>query len=209
MDLEEKSITDKKSDHSFVEFIQYAKENCEKVTLEEKPDVTKDKPLRSESHGVVVPRPSQVYAQPYISENGSVQGALLSFNGQVKDDLLRRFKANYSIEGDHIKHGGALSPQTMLTLIGSGTGALGVSAAMSGTLFMATANPATLMAIGNGVGSAVMGASGIVAQAPFIPVTGALMPVLAPLLAFQAISTVLIMNQFKGIHERLDHIEQA
>lgn len=75
--------------------------------------------------------------------------------------------------------------------------------------FMATANPATLMGIGNGVGSAVMGTSGIVGQAPFISIAGAVMPVLAPLIAFQAISTIMIIAQFKGIHERLDHIEKS
>ena len=99
----------------------------------------------------------------------------------------------------------------MLTVIGSGTGALGMSYAASGTLFMATANPATLMAIGSGVGSAVMGTGGIgiVAQAPFIPIAGAMMPVLAPLIAFQAINTIMIMAQFKPIHEKLDHIEKS
>lgn len=84
-----------------------------------------------------------------------------------------------------------------------------MSHAASSSLFIATANPATLMAIGNGVGSAVMGTSGIIGQAAFIPVAGTLMPVLAPIIAFQAISTIMIMNQFKGIHEKLDHIEKS
>jgi uncharacterized protein Yka (UPF0111/DUF47 family) len=54
-----------------------------------------------------------------------------------------------------------------------------------------------------------MGTSGIIAQAPFIPVAGALMPMLAPIVAFHAISTIMVMNQFKGIHEKLDHIEKS
>ena len=74
---------------------------------------------------------------------------------------------------------------------------------------MATANPATLMSIGNGVGSAVMGASGIVGQAPFLPLKGALMPVAAPLIAFQALSTITIMKQFKTVNDRLDKIQDT
>jgi hypothetical protein len=152
---------------------------------------------------------SKIYVKQFSNEGGSPQGAVLSFQGKIKDDLLRNFMENYNVEGDHIKKGGAISPQSMLTLIGSGAGSLGLSGLMSGNLFMATANPKTLMAIGNGVGSAVMGAGGVVAQAPFIPMAAGLMPVVAPLLAFQAITTVMLMNQFKGIHERLDHIEKS
>ncbi|HOD10665.1 MAG TPA: hypothetical protein PKH91_07960, partial [Flavobacterium sp.] len=93
--------------------------------------------------------------------------------------------------------------------LAGGSGALGLTAATSGTLFMATANPATLMVIGNGVGSAVMGAGGIVAQAPFLPVAGALMPVAAPLLAFQALSTIMILQQFESINKKLVNIEKT
>jgi uncharacterized protein Yka (UPF0111/DUF47 family) len=152
---------------------------------------------------------SKIYVKQFSAEDGTPNGALLSVNGKIKDSLIQRFKENYATEGDHIKNGGTISPKSILALIGSGAGAVGMSHAASGSLFMATANPATLMAIGNGVGSAVMGTSGIIAQAPFIPVAGALMPMLAPIVAFQAISTIMVMNQFKGIHEKLDHIEKS
>jgi uncharacterized protein Yka (UPF0111/DUF47 family) len=152
---------------------------------------------------------SKIYVKKFSAEDGTPNGALLSINGKIKDSLIQRFKENYDVEGDHIKNGGTISPKSILTLIGSGAGALGMSHVASSSLFMATANPSTLMAIGNGVGSAVMGSSGIIAQAPFIPIAGALMPVLAPIIAFQAISTIMIMNQFKGIHEKLDHIEKS
>lgn len=154
-------------------------------------------------------RTGKVRVKQFTSEDGNPVGALMAFDGKLRDSIVAKFEENFRLEGDHIKNGGKISKTSVLTLLGSGGGALGTSAAMSGQLFMATANPATLMAIGNGVGSAVMGAGGIVAQAPFIPVVGALMPVLAPLIAFQAISTIMIMNQFKGIHERLDTIEKS
>lgn len=73
---------------------------------------------------------------------------------------------------------------------------------------MATANPATLMPLGGGigVGAAVMGATGIVKQAPFIPVAAAL-PVVAPILAIQAITTAVILQQFKQVDRKLDSIK--
>ncbi len=152
-------------------------------------------------------RRNRIYSKQFTSEQGEPAFCLLSFNGKIRDDVLKRFNETYSVRGTHVNNGGAISPGSILTLLGSGGGALGLSAAMSGQLFMATANPATLMAIGGGVGSAVMGAGGIVAQAPFIPIAGAIMPVAAPLLAFVAISTILVMKQFKGIHEKLNRIE--
>ena len=120
-------------------------------------------------------------------ETGKTEMALLAFDGKMRDKIIAKFNEQFLIEGDHIKNGGVSSPKTMLSLIGGGAGSVGLAGVTSGQLFMATANPATLMQIGNGVGSAVMGSSGIVAQAPFLPVAGALMPVVAPLIAFQAL----------------------
>jgi hypothetical protein len=93
-----------------------------------------------------------------------------------------------------------------LGVAGAAAGATALSAAFSSTLFMPTANPATLMAIGNGVGSAQMGATGIIAQAPFIPVASAL-PVVAPILAIQALNTAAMMQQFKQVDRKLDAIK--
>jgi hypothetical protein len=151
---------------------------------------------------------NKILVRTYSDESGKKNGALLAVHGSLQQDLIRRFNENYAITGSHVKNGGQISPLSIVTLIGSGAGAIGITGAMSGQLFIATANPATLMAIGNGVGSAVMGTGGIAAQAPFIPVAGAIMPVAAPLIAFQAISTIMIIRQFKGIHKRLDNIEE-
>ena len=142
-------------------------------------------------------------------ETGKTEMALLAFDGKMRDKIIAKFNEQFLIEGDHIKNGGVSSPKTMLSLIGGGAGSVGLAGVTSGQLFMATANPATLMQIGNGVGSAVMGSSGIVAQAPFLPVAGALMPVVAPLIAFQALSTITIMKQFEVVNEKLDKIQDT
>ncbi|NLW30570.1 MAG: hypothetical protein GXY77_03835 [Fibrobacter sp.] len=152
---------------------------------------------------------NKIIVRKYNNSIGNSEIALLSFNGKIREQIIRYFNNRFLVEGDHIKNGGTSSPKTILSLIGAGTGSLGISAVTSGKLFMATANPATLMSIGNGVGSAVMGAGGIIGQAPFIPVTGALMPVIAPLIAFQAISTITIMNEFKVVNKKLDDIQKT
>src|SRR5215831_4438320 len=156
----------------------------------------------------LLPHRSRIYTKTFSVENHSPAGALLLFKGKITNDLIAKFRDNYNVQGNYINEGGRISPQAIGTLLGASTGALGLSAALSGQLFMATANPATLMAIGNGVGSAIMGASGIIGQAPFIPLAGAIMPVVAPVLVFQMISTVMIVNQFKGIRDNLNRIQK-
>jgi len=143
------------------------------------------------------------------SETKKTEMALLAFDGKMRDKIISKFNEQFLIEGDHVKNGGVSSPKTMLSLIGGGAGSVGLAGTISSQLFMATANPATLMQIGNGVGSAVMGTSGIIAQAPFLPVAGALMPVVAPLIAFQALSTITIMKQFEVVNEKLDKIQDT
>lgn len=148
---------------------------------------------------------AKIYECP---ESGEKFG-LIAINGDMKNKLIDKFNETFSIQGDHISRGGKASDLCIPTLLASGGGALGISAAASGTLFIATANPATLMAIGNGVGSAVMGTTGIIAQAPFVPLAGALMPVAAPLLAFQVLSTVMVLQKFEKINEKLIKIEKT
>jgi hypothetical protein len=149
------------------------------------------------------------FAQIYKSPDTGDKFALIAINGDMKSKILSKFNETFRIQGNNIINGGQVSDKCIPGLLAGGSGALGITAATSGTLFMATANPATLMAIGNGVGSAVIGAGGIVAQAPFIPLAGALMPVVAPLLAFQVLSTIMVLQQFNAINERLVSIEKT
>ncbi|GHU18153.1 hypothetical protein FACS1894163_09850 [Spirochaetia bacterium] len=140
---------------------------------------------------------NKIFVKQFNNEEQKSAVTLLSFDGKIRDQIIEQFNMNYLTTGNHIQNGGKSSTKSILTLIASGTGSVGLSGVASGQLFMATANPATLMSIGNGIGSAVMGAGGIVAQAPFIPLAGALMPVVAPLIAFQIISTMTIMKEYK------------
>ena len=70
-------------------------------------------------------------------------------------------------------------------------GSTAASSLLASNVFLATANPATLMTIGTGVGSAVMGSSGIIAQAPFVAASSALLPVVAPVMLFMTVSSAI------------------
>lgn len=87
---------------------------------------------------------------------------------------------------------------------------------ISQNLFFATANPSSLMALKGGVGSAVMGAKGIVGQAPFI---SAGLGAFTPILLFQATSMMIMQSSINNLTEivetvkkkveiLLDHIEK-
>ena len=96
--------------------------------------------------------------------------------------------------------GGVIDSAWLQSLLGAGGTA--ASSLLAGNVFLATANPATLMTIGAGVGSAVMGPSGIIAQAPFVAASTALMPVVAPVMLFMTVSSVMT-------GARLDRVERA
>ncbi len=96
--------------------------------------------------------------------------------------------------------GGAVDSKWLLPMLG--TGSTAASSLLAGNVFLATANPATLMTIGTGVGSAVMGPTGIVAQAPFVAASSALVPVVAPMMLFSTVTSIVLCA-------RLDRAQQT
>ena len=149
------------------------------------------------------------FIKEYSLPESNEKFGLIAINGKTKNLLLTKFNETYQVQGSYFNNAGKASSKCIRSLLATGIGALSLSSAASGTLFMATADPATLMTIGKGVGSAVIGSGKIVAQAPFIPISGALMPVAAPLLAYQAISTIMIIQQFETINKKLANIEKT
>ncbi|SJM65361.1 hypothetical protein [Agrococcus casei] len=141
---------------------------------------------------------------------GDAEIALLEFQGELKDQIVANLHGGFLSTETHASGARAVSPQSMKSLVvsGSAAGATALSAGLSSTLFVATANPSTLMQIGAGFGSAQVGAGGILAQAPFIPVASSL-PVVAPMLAVQAISTAIILKEFEKVDQKLDVIKGA
>ena len=129
------------------------------------------------------------------------------FNGEIQQRILDKMNLEYLSTGKFVKDQRSISPKILSSLmLSSGAAGTAISATMSSSLFMATANPATLMSLGSGVGSAVMGAQGIVAQAPFIAVASSI-PVVAPLMVMQALSSIVLLQQFSAMDKKLDAIK--
>lgn len=133
--------------------------------------------------------------------------AVFEFQGQLRDLMISSFQEGYLTTGSYLADAKAVSSQgaQSIALAGAAGGATAISGALSSSLFMATADPSTLMQLKGGVGAAVMGPKGIIAQAPFIPVASSL-PIVAPLLAVQTLNSAMMMKQFKEVDKKLDSI---
>ena len=103
--------------------------------------------------------------------------------------------------------GGVVESAWLLPMLG--TGSTAASSLMAGNVFLATANPATLMTIGSGVGSAVVGPAGIVSQAPFVAASGALMPVVAPVMLFATVSSVMMCARLDRAQKTLGRVVEV
>ena len=96
----------------------------------------------------------------------------------------------------------------MVPMLGAGSTA--ASSLLAGNVFLATANPATLMTIGTGVGIGLSwGLTGIVAAAPFVAAHGALIPVLAPVMLFTTVSSVMMCARLDRVQRTLGRLDDA
>lgn len=150
--------------------------------------------------------PEEVVVKRFAADGSEI--AVFEFQGEMRDLILSSLRKDFLATGSYFADGKAVSSQSVMSMAvaGAATAGTGLSAALSSTLFMATANPATLMSLGGGVGSAVMGVGGIVAQAPFIAVASSL-PVVAPLMAMQALNAIVMLQQFEQVGRKLDAIK--
>ena len=142
--------------------------------------------------------------------DGQPSQGLIAVTGRTRDALIASLTNSLATTGKYTPDARTVSPQILGSTASTATAvaSTAASAAIAPTLFMATANPATLMQLGSGVGSAVMGAGGIVAQAPFIPVAASL-PVVAPLALMGVVNTAATMRQFQAVNAKLDTIANS
>ena len=103
--------------------------------------------------------------------------------------------------------GGVVESAWFLPALGGAS--LASSSLHAGNVFLATANPASLMTIGTGVGSAVMGPTGIVAQAPFVAASSALIPVVAPLMMFSTVAAVVTSARLDRVQRSLGRLSET
>ena len=158
------------------------------------------------SNSELTPTPHDAQFTITTSDGQPSQG-LIAITGRTRDALIASLTDSLATTGKYTPDAQAVSPQILGSAASTATAvaSTAASAAIAPTLFMATANPATLMQLGSGVGSAVIGAGGIVAQAPFIPVAASL-PVVAPLALMGVVNTAVVMRQFQAVNAKLDAI---
>lgn len=156
------------------------------------------------SDNELTPTPHDVQFTVATRDGQPAQG-LIAFTGRTRDALIASLTNSLAATGKYTPDARAVSSQVLGSTASTVTAVASAvaSATIAPTLFMATANPATLMQLGSGVGSAVMGASGIAAQAPFIPVAASL-PVVAPLALMGVVNTAVTMRQFQAVNAKLD-----
>ena len=161
------------------------------------------------SDNELTPTPHDVQFTIATPDGQPGQG-LIAVTGRTRDALIASLTNSLAATGKYTPDARAVSPQVLGSTASTATAvaSTAASAAIAPTLFMATANPATLMQLGSGVGSAVMGAGEIVAQAPFIPVAASL-PVVAPLALMGVVNTAVTMRQFQAVNAKLDTIANS
>lgn len=135
--------------------------------------------------------PQNAVGQILIHEGRSI--AVVDLGSRASDALRAAWR---EVGKQPHESGGVVESGWLLPALGGAS--LASSSLLAGNVFLATANPATLMTIGTGVGSAVMGPAGIVAQAPFVAASTALMPVVAPLMLFATVSAVVTNARLDG-----------
>lgn len=111
-----------------------------------------------------------------------------------------------------MKHEGtrtaAVSNKAMAALITGNATATALSIKAGSGLYVATANTASLMKIGSGLGTAVVKGGSIVGQAPFVAASGAVATVALPLAVAVTVSTIVVLKQFEMVNKRLDTLDK-
>lgn len=125
----------------------------------------------------------------------------------ASSDVRSLIDRNILTHGEPFRTGGVLGTACLPVL---GAGSAAASSLFAGNVFLATANPATLMTVGGGVTSAVVGAGGkIVAQAPFIAASTAIVPVVLPLVFFMVVSAMMVSARFSRVEASLDKLAKG
>ena len=159
-----------------------------------------EEPLRgskeAETEIVAVPQapPRQPVGQ-VLASDGHPSVAVVDLGRDISDALRTSWDDRRPFES-----GGVIDSVWLQPLFAAGsTAALSLAA---GNVFLATANPKTLMVIGEGVATAVMGGGRIIGHAPFVAARGAILPVVAPVMLFMTVSSLIT-------GARLDRIQRA
>ncbi|MCL2054303.1 MAG: hypothetical protein FWG90_07730 [Oscillospiraceae bacterium] len=135
---------------------------------------------------------------------------IIEFNGELQLKILDRLNQEFLSTGKFVKDQMIVSPKVMSSLMLSGSAAgTALSVAVSSSMYISTAvnSPALMKLSAGGVSSAIIGEGGkIVGQAGFLPMASSL-PVVAPLMAMQALSSIATLYQLGAMDKKLDAIK--
>jgi len=147
-----------------------------------------------------------------MNSNNKENVCLVEIKDENKKMLLDKLKTDMFLTGKFFPDQRSVSPTVMTSMLASvGFTFTSISSSMSSKLFMTTAKSTeVLMEHGGGFLAAVVDpiTHKIVRQAAFIPVAASL-PVVAPIIAVQVMSTAAILHQISAINKKLDTIKQA
>lgn len=128
---------------------------------------------------------------------------VVDLGSAISRDIRVLMDTNVLTHGEPFESGGVLGTSCLPIL---GTGSAIASSLFAGNVFLATANPATLMAMKGGVGSAVVAGGQIVGQAPFIAASTAILPVVLPVMFFMTVSSMMMSVRFDRLQSSLDRL---
>ncbi len=115
-------------------------------------------------------------------------------------DLSAALRASWD-DGRRFESGGVIDSVWLQPLFAAGSTA--ASSVAAGNVFFVTANPETLMVIRGGLSSAIIGEGGrIIGHAPFVAASSAILPVVAPVMLFMTVSSLIT-------GARLDRMQRA
>ena len=149
-----------------------------------------EEPLRgstdAETEIVAVPQapPRQPVGQ-VLASDGHPSIAVVDLGRDISNAL----RASWD-DGHRFESGGVIDSVWLQPLFAAGSTA--ASSLAAGNVFLATADPKTLMVIRDGVSTAVIGGGGrIIEHAPFIAAGSAILPVVAPVMLFMTVSSLI------------------
>lgn len=132
---------------------------------------------------------------------------MIDLGTNLSRELRKEIDTSILTHGEPFRSGGILGRECLPVI---GVGSTVASSLFAGNIFFASANPATLMVSGGGVLSGVVGAGGkIIAQAPFIAASGAIIPVVAPVMFFMVLSSMMMSVRFDHIQVSLVELAHA
>ena len=141
-----------------------------------------------------------------LAEIDGQEVGIIDLGASISSSIRIQMNENTLRRGEPFASGGVLGTAA-LPVIGAGSTA--ASSLLAGNVFLATVNPATLMGIKGGVGSAIISGGKIVGHAPFISAGSALIPVVAPVMFFMIISAMMMSARFDRVQLSLDKLMEA